>query len=278
MSIWLIKRASFCAAALIAAIETTMAIAGFDISNLIPDGDCLPWYLRAACFAGLFLLLTIGFAVVIVVRSRRGVELDVRGNEVRIIIGDLFEQKGLKVIPFTDRFDTQVDDVRINHSSLNGQYIERCVPDLNSFIAELDKQKEFSSGKAVEENGELVYPLGTIKVYQDYGLLAFSKINALNESHLTMPVYESCLFGMWRELSRVYAGRPIVLPLLGSGVTRFDDLPEVSFDELLRCILCTLRSSNLEFIGGITIALTPHAAKKMKLYNVKGFMSCCGLS
>ena len=56
------------------------------------------------------------------------IDLNIEGTTVHIVTGDIFEQKGLKVIPFNEYFDTQVDDRIISKRSLNGQYIEKIFP------------------------------------------------------------------------------------------------------------------------------------------------------
>ena len=67
------------------------------------------------------------------------IDLNIEGTTVHIVTGDIFEQKGLKVIPFNEYFDTQVDDRIISKRSLNGQYIEKIFPNtikLNQLIQE----------------------------------------------------------------------------------------------------------------------------------------------
>lgn len=115
------------------------------------------------------------------------------------------------------------------------------------------------------------YDLGTIKRFgEDYLLLAFSHFDECNQAHLTMAEYERCLMNMWRELCRVYAGRPISLPLLGSGITRFDDIQQKSESELLRCMLCTLRLTGCSFSKPINIILTSETMSRIDLYEMKG--------
>jgi hypothetical protein len=75
---------------------------------------------------------------------------------------------------------------------------------------------------------------------------------------------------MWHEISRTYAGNPIFLPLLGSGITRFDDVPNKSHFDLLKCMLCTLKSSGENIAAPITILLTTDIMQKLNIYEVKG--------
>ena len=75
---------------------------------------------------------------------------------------------------------------------------------------------------------------------------------------------------MWREIRRVYANKKIAIPLLGSGITSFDDLPTKSEQDLLRCMLCTLRASGENINQSITIVLTKKSMEKIDLYKFKG--------
>lgn len=82
--------------------------------------------------------------------------------------------------------------------------------------------------------------------------------------------YENCLRNMWADLNRIYAGRRVVLPLLGSGITRFEG-GRPSEDDLLRCMLCTLRASGQHFKNGVLIVLTKKSAQRMRLYEVEDY-------
>lgn len=84
-------------------------------------------------------------------------------------------------------------------------------------------------------------------------------------------VVRNCILNMWDELDRMYAARPVVLPLLGSGITRFDG-GKPSEDDLLRCMLCTLRASKRHFKEGVVVVLTEKTAARMRLYEVNGYI------
>ena len=100
--------------------------------------------------------------------------------------------------------------------------------------------------------GKICYPLGRIIIYRDYLLLAFSHFEN-NQAKLSHNDYEICLRAMWNEISRVYANKPIAIPLLGGGITRITDKNDFN---LLRCILCTLKTSNAPIYQPITVVLT----------------------
>lgn len=87
-----------------------------------------------------------------------------------------------------------------------------------------------------------------------------------------MAEYEQCLINLWREVNRVYSGIAVYVPLLGSGVTRFDNSGwSPSKQDLLKCMICTLRTSKAVFSAPITIILTEKAMEEINLYDLRGW-------
>ena len=199
-----------------------------------------------------------------------GVTVKIRGIKVTVKQGDLFEAEGWKVIAFNEYFDTTVDDIIIAKNSVNGKFIEHHVDDLDGLKQALatDNRSPFKAKRT--EDDRLQYKLGCIKTYQDYMLLAFTHFNEQNEAHLSQMEYEECLRVMWSEICRAYANKPIYLPLLGSRITRFDGTPQKSKLDLLRCMLCTLRTSDKNINQPITILLTKEAMEEINIYETKG--------
>jgi hypothetical protein len=203
--------------------------------------------------------------------TRKGVTVNVNGISVHIRQGELFDANGWKVIPFNEYFDTTVDDKIISHTSLNGILIDNHVSDIEQ-LREAIEQDDENSTKAnrFTRDGRFVYPLGRVIAYQDYLLLSLTHFNDQNMSHLSKIQYEQCLMTMWHEISRTYAGKPVYLPLLGSGITRFDDVPNKSNFDLLKCMLCTLKASSENISVPITILLTSDIMQKINIYEAKG--------
>ncbi len=263
---------SFSLATYIFAIVGTVAsIAGISARGLLPK----------CSVPALILLVLIGYLCLVGIirlyksmRTKSGVRLRVGSNDVRIMEGDLFSCNGWKVIPFNEFYDTEVDDRVISTQSLNGNFIVNYVDNLDE-LQEAIKVDEPTSLRApfATRDGKLCYELGTIKRYDGrFLLLAFSHFNNINEAHLSTAEYEQCLMNLWREISRVYSGYPVVLPLLGSGITRFDDSGwSPSKQDLLRCMICTLRSSKVTLSAPITIVLTDEVIEEINLYDSKGW-------
>ena len=265
------KDSAVFAFALLAGIESTMSIAAISIYDIISK-----WWWRFFFVIALYIVLTILTLIVKYIRTKNEITIYVRGIKVTIKQGDIFEAKGWKLIPFNTYLDankTMVDDIFINKNSLNGKLIlehldDNGIEELNVAIATDDNSllKKYLDRKTKR----IKYPLGRIKIFRDYMLLAFIDFDEQNEAHTTHAEYENTLRAMWKEISRTYANKPIFLPFIGTGITRFDDMPEKNYMELLRCIICTLRTSNVYINQPITILLTQDALSKINLYELKG--------
>ena len=253
--------------AILAGIETLLAVSAISLEKFWGDYS---WIIKLLFIIGIFLIIDIVIFIIKRHLAKDGISLSIRGIKVNIRKGDIFEANGWKVIAFNEYFDTQVDDIIIAHNTLNGKFIDDYVTDINELnhviSAETDDSTSF---KRRTRNNRIIYPLGRIIRYKDYMLLAFTHFDN-NQAHLTQKDYENCLRVMWAEISRTYANRPIFIPLLGSGITRFDGTPHKSNFDLLRCMLCTLRTSGVNINQPITILLTEETMRSINIYEIKG--------
>ena len=253
---------------IMAAIMALLDVCDLSIGNIDPP---LLWWKKLLVILIIYVAITLFVRLYIKIISNRKLKLDVRGISVTIKSGDIFSANGWKLIPFNEYYDTLVNDKVISRNSLNGIFIERHVKDINELNAAISIAKtESSYFPHYVKEGRLAFPLGRIITYKDYLMLAFAHFDERNVAHISRPEYEQCLFNMWKEIRRVYANKPINIPLIGSGITSFDDLPEKSNSELLKCILCTLQTSGENFNQPITIILTPTIMKEINTYRMKG--------
>ncbi|HDR7695926.1 macro domain-containing protein [Bacillus sp. CH_48] len=204
------------------------------------------------------------------------VKLKINNSVVHVKEGDVFREVGLKVIPFNEYFDTQVDNKIISKRTLNGMYIERFIRDvggLNHLIKEdRDLKRKIIKGENNRrfEGNSTKYTLGSIFKNGEYLLLAFSKFDEDNRAYLSMNEYVNCLMNFWNEIDIVHNGESIVIPLLGSGITRFKDYP-ISEQELLELILWTFKVSRVKFPYSENISIVIHATKvdKINFYKLR---------
>lgn len=229
-----------------------------------------------ACAFLLFLVL-IFLVILFCANQTKKASLKVNGVLVCVKQGDIFEDNGnLKVIPFTERFDTQVDDIIISKNSLNGIYISRFFSgrekELSAHIkCDSRLQTNLISVEANDDSKSIMrYKLGTIHREGDYLLLAFAKMNKNNEAYLDNNSLWDCLMNMWQEIGMLYAGKSIDIPLLGSGITRLTEA-NISEQELLELILHSLRISgiSLNWNVGINFIIYKENTQNINFYRLK---------
>ena len=221
----------------------------------------------------------IGFIIFIVIlyiclwiwaNNLQDIKIDIEGSEVIIKAGDIFEQEGLKVIAFNEYFDTQVDDKIIASKSLNGIFINKCFNN----VAELDDSIDgytFEDEDKLENNinrpdgKKQKFKIGTICLYEDFILTAFSKFDEKNKAILTMPEYLEFLIKFWDGINRVYAQKSVTVPIFGSGITRIKEHKDISDEELLKIMLWTFRISEMRFKYPAILTIVIHKDKINKI-------------
>lgn len=261
------KDSASIAFAILATIETFLAVSGISLDSIIPSQKW--WVLLIVIIAVYAVILVIVYLILKAV-SMRGIRMDVNGISVAINQGDIFEANGWKVIPFNEHFDITVDDVIISKTSLNGLFIMNHVADLNE-LSEVIRNDGTKYAPNFGTHEHLTFPLGHCIAFQgEYILLALTRFNEQNVAHISKIDYEHCLMNMWKEIRRLYANKPVFLPLIGSGITSFDDIPQKSNFDLLKCMLCTLKASGENINQPVTILLTKEVMQEIHLYEVKG--------
>jgi len=254
------------ALAILAVVETFFAISAISLDDMWGKYN---WITKLLLICGVFLIIVVVAFVVKDYKTKNGISLKICGIIVNIKQGDIFKANGWKVIAFNEFFDTTVDDKIIAHNTLNGIFIDSYVEDIADLQNAIANELNDSKYKRHTRNGRNIYPLGRIITYKDFMLLAFTHFEN-NEAHLTQKDYEDCLRVMWTEICRTYANKPVFVPLLGSGITRFDGTPHKSKADLLNCMLCTLRTSGVNINQPITILLTEETIQEINLYEMKG--------
>lgn len=202
---------------------------------------------------------------------KESVPLSIRQTPVSISCGDIFKTDGFRVIGCDTHFDTRVDDVVISKKSLHGKLVleHGNADEIKSVVEKEAKRLHLTANS----DGLYDFPLGTIIRYDSskdnhtYLMLAMTELDRNYEAHTNMAKFEHMLMKMWSEINRVYASIDVVLPLLGTGISRFDDGPK-NKEALLRCILCTLNSSGVTLNAKVKVLIYGDA-KDIPLYEYK---------
>lgn len=223
------------------------------------------------------LLVSIYLVIWIYSNNLNKIDINVEGSLVTIKVGDIFSELGLKAIAFNEYFDTVVDNKIIAESSLNGIFIKK---HLGAQIAKLDHHIEnysFDISEKLESNNErklgkkLRYQIGTICVYEDFLLAAFTKFDNDNKAVLTMPQYLEFLINFWDKVNNVYGQQSVTTPVFGSGITRIKGHKTISDEDLLKIMLWTFRISEMRFKHPAKLTIVIHKDKidKINLLDIK---------
>lgn len=252
---------------IVAGLSTIAGIWGYTVKDINPEWQ---WWKWGLILLAVFFVLSVIIYVLIRSMAHKPYKTTINGKTVEIKTGDLFSENGLKVIPFNERYDTQVDDVIIAHNSLNGKMIDSYVDDLASLNDTIKAAtNDTSELKPKTVGGTTVFPLGRLIAYKDFLMLSFSHFDKQNRAYIGIGEYEHMLIRMWAEMRRVYAAKHIAIPLIGSGITTIDGMPQKNYTEMLKCVLCTLRGSNFQPDQGISIILTKEAMEKIDMTIIK---------
>ena len=204
------------------------------------------------------------------------VNLEIEGSSVVVKSGDIFEQPGLKAIAFNEYFDTKVDNIIISENSLNGIFIKKFFPNDTTIIDSHIENYRFDPDEVLEinnerEDGKLQkYRIGTICVYNDFLLAAFTKFDSHNRAWLTMPEYLDFLITFWDRVNRIYAQQSVSVPVFGSGITRIKEHRNIGDEDLLKIMLWTFRISETRFKypAKLTIVIHKEKIKKINLLDI----------
>lgn len=207
------------------------------------------------------------------------INLNIEGSPVEIKFGDIFNEEGLKVIAFNEYFDTLVDNKIIAENTLNGFFIKKFIKNISLFDEQIYNDLHLQEKVIGTNENRLLgkktkYKLGSIFKYQsEYLLTAFSRFDENNRAYLSMQDYISCLLEFWNEIDIIYAGRTIVIPLLGSGITRFRGYENVSEQELLELLLWTFKVSRIRFRypSKVSIVVGYDKRDKVSLFQLANF-------
>lgn len=237
----------------------------------IPDENKL-------CVGIVFLITLLIIYVVMWVKANKltSIKIYINNSTVSVKTGNIFEEEGLKVIPFNEYFDTNVDNKIISEKTLNGIYLNNYIKDIEELDCLIENDEILSEkiAQVVEKRRfgkKIQYKLGSIYQNDNYLLTAFSRFDESNKAYLTMNDYMNFLLNFWNEIDTIYAGRTVVIPLLGSGITRFKEYNMISEQELLELLLWSFKVSKIKFTYPSHVSIVIHKAKvdKVNFYKLR---------
>ncbi len=239
---------------LLGVLSAIFTIAGFSLDSL----------LKLSVAMRLFIVILLIFAVVsclycfLGVTFKQFISITINQTIVYIKYGDLFKESGLKVIGCDTHFSTRADDVIIARKSLQGQLVTEHGQEEEISAAVVSEAKRLKLKK--NSKGVYDFPLGTVIRYnskrdgQTYLLLAMAELDSQSTVHTNIRQFVDTLIIMWQAIDRVYACNDIILPVLGSGILRFDDGPK---DKriLLKCLVDAFYISRVKLNSKVSIII-----------------------
>ena len=247
-------------------LEITSVVSGA-LSVFVLFVDIPNNWKTSAGWAFLTLLAATYLAIWVWSNNLNSIDINVEGSDVTVKVGDLFQQPGLKAIAFNEYFDTQVDNKVISESSLNGIFIKK---HLDITTSELDSHIEnyaFDCNEVLDNNDDRKqgkkrrYEIGSICIYKEYLLTAFSKFDENNRALLTMPEYLEFLINFWDRVNKVYAQQSVSTAIFGSGITRIQGHKNIADEDLLKIMLWTFRISEMRFKYPAKLTIVIHKDK-----------------
>lgn len=237
----------------------------------------IPLDARIPCgIAWLCMLIAIFIILLIRAEKMECRVLKINNTEIIVKFGDLFQEDGLKTISFNEYFDSKVDDVLISSKSINGKFLQRQDVD----VTEVDKtilddihcrENIIAKNEAKKMGKQNRYRLGTCVKYNDYILTAFAKFDDKNRAYLNMDEFFIFLLNYWCEVNRLYNNQNIILPLLGTGITRLNNGNSISYQNILEILLSTFAYSHMSFSHTckIILVISEELKSEINLYDLK---------
>lgn len=170
-----------------------------------------------------------------------------RGYSIVIEYGDIFKFKNCqRVISFDECYTICVgtNTADIKRDTICGQYlINNPNLDMDSLI---QRSNIIQCRRRSKHNNKICYQPGSIVPNGDDLLMAFTKLDSNGKSlKFTIEDYLKCLEKLWKELDNNYCQKDVCIPVLGSGITRFENgiNQSVSKEELIELIISSYKLS-----------------------------------
>jgi hypothetical protein len=162
------------------------------------------------------------------IRQPSEVQIPIKHTNTKIEVKfeDLFTEDGYRAIAMSEFFDSELG-IPVSEKSIHGIFLKKCFGGHpQSFDALVAKQFQNVQSQLVDKKigKNLKYPIGTtalVDVNNDH-YLCFALSEADPETckvHADVPILWRALQGLWRKSRICLGGSPIVLPLVGSGVS-----------------------------------------------------------
>lgn len=197
-------------------------------------------------------------------------------TKIQIKFGDIFGEDGVRCIAVTDFFDSEFG-LPVSEQSLHGILLSRCFGGHTASFDKIieDELSDISSEMVKKKQGkESRYPIGTtanVTVNSDrYMCFALCHTDTTTlKAEADVPMLWQALEGLYGKARNSLGGSPLVLPLIGSGLSGIG-LPARDLLDLI--VLSIIVESKKKQIGTlIKIILTSDRFDEIDLAEVKKY-------
>lgn len=169
----------------------------------------------------------------------------ITGDNYKIVVeyGNIFDKADCKkIINFDELYTTCIGEgpADIKADTICGQFLSAHQGvDFGTYINSYGATK---SRKHSEYQNQECYKSGSIIPWDDYLLLAFTKLDKAGIGRMSCEDFLNCLNLMWHELDNHHGSKSVAMPILGSGITRFQD-SSLKQQQLLDMIIASYKLS-----------------------------------
>lgn len=230
------------------------------------------WWLLAVAAA-----LAVGWALFSLRQKDPEQRFPSESISIRLVEGDLFEQKASALVGMTTTFDTKPGI--IENGSVQGNLLHRIYGGSQTRLdAELTSALTGikTVGTIAKPGKEDIYPIGTVAVLNEEGTtryycVAYTCMDKHNRAQGTMRGILDSLDSVWEAVDRKGNGEPICVPLLGQGQSR---IPELTAEVALRLMAFSflLRARRGRFSNELRIVVHPDEIGKIDRAEFQAFL------
>ena len=225
-------------------------------------------------FSIILLLAAIIFAIwKVYPKDSISIELQNTNMKVKIFFGDLTKQNGVIGIGVNEFFDSSIGKP-VSPDSLHGYFIRKILGDKHKlFDSAVESELKALPHETIErvEGKQSKYPIGTTAKIDfgdnSYLLFALSYTNERFEAYSTPSSLLEALSGLFTKARSECNGNTLVLPLIGTGLSR-SGIPSKHIIELM--LIAILKASKEgEICHEVKIVLKPELIREIDLNEIK---------
>lgn len=237
---------------------------------------------------GAFYSISIALVIALLTRwpiSRISIKAPNREITIEVIVGNLFDIPGQKVIGTNTTFDTDLADNLISTNSIQGQFTEKYYPNsIRKLNADIDASLGSTAFTKIDtshfkhknrKNRE--YDFGTtakiILGREIFYLVSMAKLNESGTTETDVANINAALQGLWDYISRHGEKQPVVIPLLGTGKGRLPIVRKKMIERHAQSFINATKDRI--FSSKLTIVIWPEDAKdfEINLFQIKDYLA-----